>query len=323
VDLVHDAVAVGPAPKGSTSTSVADAVGDELAHHQCDIAAALGVQAVGGGMPFDHPPQGAEVGCFELHGRRRALGLRQGIGERGRQVGGGVEALDRRTGTAEAHDGVGSVHALQVCGVEGIGVVGAEDPRGFVGEDAVEERLVKVALDGLGLGAPGPQRLADASHGAAGMTFDEIVPDRDDATRVPPDVGDVDVRDLTMVVAHDLSQAVDDLWSLQDQHRLLMSEAVGGEGRQLPDEVVDASVLQSFMPKRRGGPQHKPRIPVGIEVSYQGTKTTLRGGHAGSMEAPPSSPASWVTGVDASRPVDTSSRTAGTGSASPNRVSSP
>jgi hypothetical protein len=109
---------------------------------------------------------------------------------------------------------------------------------------------VQLALRDLLWAPPDPDGLAEAAHLAAvaGVLVQKPAPGRDDASRVPSELGHVYEQDVLRCVAQSVTQPVLADLGDRDHDRLVGSETVGEEGHGGGQEVVGVVPQQSLMP---------------------------------------------------------------------------
>jgi hypothetical protein len=141
-------------------------------------------------------------------------------------------------------------------GVEGLDVVGAQQPqRGHVAERQVHQRLVALALDQLGAGAVGADRLADAAQQPVGRAVleHEALPHRQEPGGVAAQPGDVGEEQLLVLVAQLGAQHVDLLGAEHHEDRDPGAEPALDERERAGHELLEPGVQEGLVSERRGG----------------------------------------------------------------------
>jgi hypothetical protein len=223
-DVEDDHLVSQPGAQHALPAPVAHGVRRRLVHREDDVARGHRGQPRLQRAQLDEPAHGGQGAGSE--GQPVGTGRRPGerIGERGRD---GAEILVAAAvaGLVTRHHGrVADVGLADDVGVEGVDVVGAQQPEVLnAREGEVEQRLVALALDELVGAAIGPDRLPDAPQATPlpAMGVDELTPCGDDARRVDADLGHVGEGHAVGPGAELLAQAGDPGGADDDERRLV------------------------------------------------------------------------------------------------------
>ncbi len=111
---------------------------------------------------------------------------------------------------------------------------------------------MKAALDELGVGPSGPDRLADPTQSVGGAGgVHELLPRRDDASGVAADDAHVGERDVVGVGAEPGSQHFDAAFLDEDESGLVRGYGLAEEGEGRRDELVVTGIEEGLVTKPR------------------------------------------------------------------------